>query len=121
MFVNKEYKSLTEKVFKPIANFQPFFFIAYPGALALLQSLGFKTFHPFIDESYDNEPSEATRMNMIVKEINRLCSMSKEQIHEWFWQMEDILIHNHNHILEIYKHEPKGPELIKYLHDRVYS
>jgi hypothetical protein len=121
MFVNKEYKSLTEKVFKPIANFQPFFFIAYPGALALLQSLGFKTFHPFIDESYDNEPDEAKRMNMIVKEINRLCSMSKEQIHEWFWQMEDILIHNHNHILEIYKHEPKGPELIKYLHDRVYS
>ena len=58
-------------------------------------------------------------MNMIVKEINRLCSMSKEQIHEWFWQMEDILIHNHNHILEIYKHEPKGPELIKYLHDRI--
>lgn len=121
MFVNKEYKSLTEKVFKPIANFQPFFFVAYPGALALLQSLGFKTFHPFIDESYDNEPDEAIRMNMIVKEINRLCSMSKEQIHKWYWQMEDILIHNHNHILEIYKHETNGPELIKYLHDRVNS
>ena len=119
MFVNKEYKSLTEKVFKPIVNFQPFFFVAYPGALALLQSLGFKTFHPLIDESYDNEPDEAKRMNMIVNEINRLCNMSKEQIHQWYWQMEDILIHNHNLILKIYKYEPKGPELIKYLHDRI--
>ena len=121
MFVNKEYKSLTEKVFKPIANFQPFFFVAYSGALELLRSLGFSTFHPFIDESYDNEPDEAIRMNMIVKEINRLCSMSKEQIHEWYWQMEDILMHNHNHLLESYKHETKGPELIKYLHDRISS
>jgi len=119
MYVNNDHKSLTEKVFKPIANFQPFFFVAYPGALALLQSLGFKTFHPFIDESYDNEPDEAKRMNMLVNEINRLCSMSKEQIHEWYWKMEDILIHNHNHLLEIHKHETKGPELIKYLHDRI--
>ena len=118
-FVDKEYKSLTEKVFKPIANFQPFFFVAYPGALALLQSLGFKTFHPFIDESYDNEPDDAKRMNMIIAEMHRLCNMSKEQIHEWYWQMEDILTHNHNHLLEIYKHETKGPELIKYLYDKI--
>jgi len=120
-FTDREYKSLTEKVFKPIVNFQPFFFVAYPGALALLQSLGFRTFHPFIDESYDNEPNEARRMNMILAEIHRLCNMSIEQIHEWYWQMEEILIHNHNHVLEIYKHETKGPELIKYLHDRISS
>ena len=34
---------------------------------------------------------------------------------------EDILMHNHNHLLESYKHETKGPELIKYLHDRISS
>ncbi len=34
---------------------------------------------------------------MILDEINRLCSMSKEEIHKWYYEMEDILIHNQNH------------------------
>jgi hypothetical protein len=32
---------------------------------------------------------------MIYGEIKRLCSMSKEEIHNWYWSMEEILIHNH--------------------------
>ena len=75
-FTTGEYKSLTEKVFKPIANFQPFLFVAYPGALHVLKELGFKTFDGFIDESYDHEQDESKRIQMIYKEITRLCSMS---------------------------------------------
>jgi hypothetical protein len=63
-YVQGEYKSLTEKVFKPLANLQPFIFIAFPGALAQLQKLGFKTFSPFIDETYDSEQDYKTRMQM---------------------------------------------------------
>jgi len=118
-FVHGEHKSLTEKVFKPIANFQPLLFVAYPGALALLQSLGFKTFAPFIDESYDNEKDDAIRLQMIYKEIDRIASMSQQEIHDWYWYMKDILIYNHNHLLTIYKQEPKSLELIKFLHDRI--
>ena len=33
-------------------------------------------------------------MLMIVKEIKRLCSMSLEEIHEWYHEMEDVLKHN---------------------------
>ena len=117
-FVHGEHKSLTEKVFKPIANFQPFLFVAYPGALELLRSLGFKTFSPYIDESYDVEPDEGRRVNMIYNEIARLCTMSKEEIHNWYWQMEDILEHNHNLLKELYKNDPTSVELIKYLHQR---
>jgi hypothetical protein len=118
-FVHGKYKSLTEKVFKPIANFQPFIFVAYPGALALLKSLGFKTFAPFINEEYDNELDDAIRLQMIYKEIERLCNMSKQEIHNWFWNMKDTLVYNHNHLLTIHKEEPKSLELIKYLHDHV--
>jgi hypothetical protein len=118
-FVHGEYKSLTEKVFKPIANFQPFVFVAYPGALSLLQSLGFKTFSPFIDESYDNEKDEVVRLQLIYKEIERIGDMSKQEIHDWYWSMKDILIHNHNHLLTLHNQEPKSLELIKYLHDRI--
>jgi len=117
-FVHGEHKSLTEKVFKPIANFQPFLFVAYPGALALLRSIGFKTFSPFIDESYDSELNEGRRVNMIYKEIARLCAMSKDEIHNWYWQMEDIFVHNRNLLLELHKNDPTSIELIKYLHQR---
>lgn len=118
-YVHGNYKSLTEKVFKPIINFQPFLFMAFPGALKLLRSLGFKTFEPFINESYDDEMDKIVRLNMIHDEITRLCSMSKEEIHKWFWSMEDILIHNHNHMLSVGIDEPNSLNLIKYLYDRI--
>jgi hypothetical protein len=118
-FTNTDYKSLTEKVCKPLLNFQPFLFVAFPQALVLLRELGFKTFHPYIDESYDNESCETTRIHMIYKEIQRLCSMSKEELHKWYWNMEDILIHNHRHFLDFHKNDQVNKDLIKYLNDCV--
>ena len=117
-YISGEYKSLTEKVFKPIVNFQPFLFVAWPGALELLRNLGFKTFSPFIDESYDNELDVAKRLSLIYAELNRICSMSKEEIHAWYWSMEEILIHNYDHFLYIWKNEGHTKELINYLIER---
>jgi hypothetical protein len=31
--------------------------------------------------------------------------MSKEEIHNWYWSMEEILIHNHNHLLKIHNNK----------------
>ena len=116
-FIHTECKSLTEKVFKPLINFQPFIFVAFPGALQLLRDLGFKTFDGFIDESYDTESDSVIRMNLIIKEIDRLCKMSKEEMHEWYWKMEDILIHNHTTLLKYNKTKIYGEELIKEFSD----
>jgi len=113
------YKSLTEKICKPMVNFMPFVFMSFPGALVVLRSLGFKTFSPFIDESYDDEPDESTRFNMIYKEIYRLSQMPKEEIHVWYWQMKDILIHNNNRVLNFYKEDLLTPKLVKYLHEKI--
>lgn len=113
-----EYKSVTEKVCKPMVNFLPFLFVSFHGALAWLRHLGFKTFSPFIDESYDDEPDESKRVQMIYNEIKRLCSMSKEELHNWYWQMEDILLHNRNHLLEFHKNDIHAVNLIEYLHNR---
>ena len=120
-FCHGEHKSLTEKIFKPIANFQPFIFVAYPKALALLKNLGFKTFSPFIDERYDDEQDEVKRLQLIYKEIDKIAKMSAEEIHEWFWNMKDILIHNHTHLLTLHQQEPKSLELIKFLHNHVHN
>jgi hypothetical protein len=118
-YVHEPYKSLTEKICKPMINFMPYVFMAFPGALALLRSLGFKTFSPFIDESYDNELDESKRFNMIYKEIYRLSEMSTEEIHAWYWQMKDILIHNHNLVLNFYKGDQHTINLVRYLDQRI--
>ena len=44
---------LSSGPFKSIANLQPFIYVTSPGGLEVLKSLGYKTFEPFIDESYD--------------------------------------------------------------------
>jgi len=118
-YVHLPYKSITEKVFKPMANLQPFLFIAFPGALEELRKLGFKTFSPFIDESYDLEGEYANRMNMIFREVEKLCRLSKQDLHNWYWQMEEILSFNRNHLLGKYKSEPLSIEFINHLHRKV--
>jgi hypothetical protein len=93
--------SLTEKIFKAIINFHPFIFLTTNGTLQLIRDLGFKTFNGFIDESYDNMTNNEQRLKMAYIEIKKLCNMTKEEIHNWYWNMEEILIHNHNHLLSI--------------------
>lgn len=118
-YTSGEYKSVTEKVFKPIANYLPFLFMSFPGALQVLRDLGFQTFSPFVDESYDNEPNEAIRLQMIYSEVKRLCNMSKEEIHAGYWSMRDRLEHNQAVLLTLYKTDHRSLDLIKYLHQRV--
>jgi hypothetical protein len=97
--------SLTEKIFKPIINFQPFIFVTTKGSLKLLRDLGFKTFEGFIDESYDDIEDNDKRLFAAYEQIKKLCLMSKEEIHNWYWSMEEILIHNHNHLLKIHNNK----------------
>ena len=93
--------------------------MAYPGALKVLRDLGFKTFHPFINEDYDNETYHVKRMDMIVDEIKRLCSMSPTEIHDWYWSMKDILEHNRNHLFFIHQDEKHAEECVKFLSEKV--
>ena len=67
---------LTEKTLRPIACGHPFILVAGPGSLKYLKSYGFKTFSPWINEDYDNEVEPAKRMQMIVKEMKRIESLT---------------------------------------------
>ena len=87
---------MSEKIYKPLTNFHPFLYMSNSGTLEVLKELGFKTFHPFIDESYDKEPDNLKRFNMIMSELKRLCSMKISELHNLYWQLSDILIHNQN-------------------------
>ena len=118
-YMEGNYKSFTEKVCKPLMNFQPFVLISFCGALKMLQKLGFKTFEGFIDESYDDELDHVKRLSMAYDEITKLCKMTKQEIHDWYWQMEEILIHNHNTFMNFHKTDQYNLDLIKYLEQRI--
>lgn len=96
---------LSEKIFKPISNLQPFIVLGDYGTLAELKRLGFKTFEPFIDESYDLEIDPKIRMAKIEKEIEKLQNKSIEEIHNWYYSIKDILIYNQQHLYTFEKYE----------------
>jgi len=97
-FTESEHCFLSEKVFRPIINLQPFLLFGDRSGLAKLQSLGFKTFSPFIDESYDSEIDHKKRLLLLEKELLKLHNMSLLEIHNWYYSITDILIHNQQHL-----------------------
>ena len=96
---------MSEKIFKPISNLVPFIIVSTPFFLKKLREIGYKTFHPWINESYDEEMDNDKRFFMILDEIKRLCSMTKEEIHKWYYEMEDILIYNQDHFANYKKQD----------------
>lgn len=88
---------LSEKTFKPIACNHPFMIVGNRLSLYRLRELGYKTFSPYIDESYDMI-SAWPRMAAITKEISRINSMSSKDKLTWFNNIKHILDHNYEHL-----------------------
>jgi len=96
---------LSEKIFKPLSNLQPFIVLGDYATLAELKKLGFKTFEPFIDESYDLELDPKIRIEKIEKEIEKLKNKSIEEIHNWYYSIKDILLYNQKHLYSFEQYE----------------
>ena len=86
----------SEKIYRPMLHYHPFIVQGSPYMLKNIKKLGFKTFSPWIDESYDEEEDCLIRMELFTTEIKRICSMSVDEMHNWYYEMEDILVHNRN-------------------------
>jgi hypothetical protein len=85
---------LTEKTYKPIISKHPFVMVGRPGFLKILQDYGYKTFHPYIDETYDSIEDDDMRMEAIITEIERLCAFTDNQWIEWQQNIKDIVEYN---------------------------
>jgi len=105
---------ITEKTWKPILTFKPFIIVGNPGILRKLKEWGFKTFEPYIDESYDSEPmkflhgediSVQKRCEIAYSNVKKLCNMTHKELHDWYWSLKDILIHNFNHFYKLTEEE----------------
>jgi hypothetical protein len=97
-FSNSSKCFISEKVFRPIINLQPFLLFGDAGCLTKLKELGFKTFAPFIDESYDLEYDSGKRSMLLRTELIKLHNMSLQEIHNWYYSITNILVHNQTHL-----------------------
>jgi len=93
-FFNSPGPFFTEKIFKPIAYQHPFILISGATNLRQLTELGYKTFHPFINEDYDSEPNDVNRLKMILAEVERLSNLSQAQLYEFIDNVKPIVTHN---------------------------
>jgi hypothetical protein len=86
----------SEKIFRCIVYKHPFIATGPKHFLKVLHWLGYKTFHPIIDESYDDETDDATRLLMIAKEAKRLCELDDEGLKKFLDYSKEICEHNFN-------------------------
>jgi hypothetical protein len=90
---------VSEKTYKSFALKHPFILLAFPNTLKYLKECGYKTFHPYIDESYDSIIDDELRYKAVLKEILRLCNQTDEEWLTWQQNVKPIIEHNFQHLL----------------------
>lgn len=88
---------LTEKTLRPIACGHPFILAAGPGALDYIRSYGFKTFSPWIDESYDQESDSTKRMEKIIWSMKQIENLQGQDRKDFFKKIKSIAEFNKKH------------------------
>ena len=69
----------TEKTWKPILFYKPFIIFGSHLYLKNLRKMGYCTFDPYIDETYDTIEDPKERSAAIVKEIKRISELDSEE------------------------------------------
>ena len=87
---------LTEKTFKTVIHRHPFILITRPHTLALFKEKGYRTFAPLINEAYDLEQDDCKRMNMVLEETERLCSLGPTELREFVNGTRAVCDYNYN-------------------------
>ena len=88
---------LTEKTFKAIALEMPFVLVATQGSLAYLREYGFKTFSPYIDETYDLIEDPVERIEAVTAILLEIQARSAAARQELWQHLLPRVEHNYNH------------------------
>jgi len=105
-FYNGETFFPTEKIWRPMFFRTPFIVQGPSNYLSNLHRLGFKTFHEFWNEEYDEEPYP-TKLNKIVDVIDYINSKTKDELNTMYENMQDILDHNQKLVMKLQKQDFK--------------
>ncbi len=106
----------SEKTWKPIAAEQIFVVVACKHYLRRLHRMGFKSFHPYIDESYDNENDMNTRVGMAINATKEFLDNADNLIDD----LQPIVKHNRQRLIRLqqmnyYDHVAK--KLKRFIHE----
>lgn len=94
----------SEKILKPIINFQPFVIYGQCGINHALRELGYKLYDDYFDLSFDQEPNNILRYKKLLESITSLtkqlaAASIKEQM-DWRFRNIELLEHNYNIFLQ---------------------
>jgi hypothetical protein len=88
---------LTEKTLRPIACGHPFILASGAGSLEYIRSYGFKTFAPWIDESYDQETNSVKRLEKIIKSMKQVQDLQGQELEDFSQEVKRIADFNKKH------------------------
>jgi len=91
---DNSFAMFSEKEAKPIIAKRPFIIVGSKDHLKAFKKLGFKTFSPVIDESYDDEPDKDKRVKMIFDAMEKLNRRDPIEVYQ---ELESILEYNKQH------------------------
>jgi hypothetical protein len=111
------YSFCTEKIWKPVLMEHPFIVAANRGYYKDLHNAGFQTFHPIVNERFDQIDCPHDRLNRIIDEVDYICKTGAKD----FWNAtRDICKYNRQHLVE-YNREQRAQlpqNLLNYINER---
>jgi hypothetical protein len=92
----------TEKTWKAIACKKPFIVATTPFFLKGIKQLGFKSFSPYIDESYDEIVDNKERLNAVVNESIRINKLPLEDYNKLILDCKEVCEYNYQMLTQHY-------------------
>jgi hypothetical protein len=84
----------SEKIWKPMLMEQIFFVMAAPFYLQSMREMGFQTFDPFIDETYDTILEPLDRATEMVRSLKKVIKLDDKGFQQLLDNCRPILKHN---------------------------
>lgn len=96
---------ITEKTYKTIMCKRPFIIYSTVNSIKDLNKLGYKSFHPYINETYDSIADNDMRLRTIVDEIKRIAELSNRDFFDLINNCKEIVEYNYN-VMNEYQRTP---------------
>jgi hypothetical protein len=88
----------SEKLLKPIINYQPMVIYGQQGINRKIKMLGFKTYEDYFDLNFDDEPDDVLRYKKLLASVEHtvkhLKSLSRDKQIAWRFKQLELLIYN---------------------------
>ncbi len=108
---------MTEKVAKPFLGLQIPLFVSWIGYVEHLREQGFDMFDDIINHSYDNEVDENKRIDLVIKELKKLCKLDVPKLYS---ELKPRLLKNQKLFFDLIYENDRNPKLWKFIFgDRV--